>query len=897
MAKGTYGKTLGTIYDPAVGAPLDSRMMVPTFADLTAANTWKVDGGTSTESYAYYGMMVYVGNDPDSSKNGLYVLKASGSGTTTSDAKLESCWERISQTDSKIDTLQTKAITVSGITAQTVEGAFAEVADRLSGAATEGNLEALNTRVSTAETNISTVSSVVDEVSGKVDTNAAAILANTQSISALQKSIGDIVTFSVEVVESLPTTGKDKVLYLVEDASAAAGTYIEYIWVNNAFEQIGSTAIDLSGYALKTEVASVSATAKSEAIASANEYTDDKIAEVNADITSSSELITGLRTDVNAISGKADANATSITGLRTDVNTVSATAKSNSELAAGLRTDVNAVSGKADANAAAILTKAEQSAVDAVVADVQTLGADVATKANADASNIDAADWQSKLGYATATVVNGIDTRLSTAETNIETLSASVKQNAADIATKALDTDLQAVSAVVKQNAADIATKASSASVTELSGKVGDNTAAIATKAAQSDLEALSGIVNTKAAQSTVDTLSATVAGKQDKLTYYSEIVTDDESSAVNIGTGAYNINISGGIVNLNGGTDGIVLESSVDIRGDVSGTAVSKSIPAVASAVDTKLASEKAVATAIENVKSAVSTAYIYKGSKDTFAELPAEGNSVGDVWNVVAAHGNVPAGTNYAWTGEAWDALGGSVDLSVYSTTEQMNTAISTAVDTAVAPITANVDSLSSNKADVDAGNITVATWKSKLGFVTADEVSANQVQVDWNATSGVSSIANKPNIKTGTIEVNMSNVDDTAMETQTVSGIVEYTTGIVTSAKYTIWSPMTYKTLNKITIDPEMFNHAYAYQIELTIVNGFATQHYSCIGDMNKDCNVVKEVINGSDNTSYVSNIGMNDAFNLEITFTNNTSTQGLTGSTIKRCDLLIKPIVVA
>lgn len=57
---------------------------------------------------------------------------------------------------------------------------------------------------------------------------------------------------------------------------------------------------------------------------------------------------------------------------------------------------------------------------------------------------------------------------------------------------------------------------------------------------------------------------------------------------------------------------------------------------------------------------------AYQYRGSVDTYAELPASGMIAGDVYNVVAAHDNYPAGTNYAWNGTAWDPLGGEFDTS---------------------------------------------------------------------------------------------------------------------------------------------------------------------------------------------------------------------------------------
>ena len=67
--------------------------------------------------------------------------------------------------------------------------------------------------------------------------------------------------------------------------------------------------------------------------------------------------------------------------------------------------------------------------------------------------------------------------------------------------------------------------------------------------------------------------------------------------------------------------------------------------------------------------VDAAVVKVYKYKGSKPTYADLPTTGNEEGDVWNVVAAYGNYPAGTNWAWEGEAWDPLGGAIDLSGYA------------------------------------------------------------------------------------------------------------------------------------------------------------------------------------------------------------------------------------
>lgn len=88
-----------------------------------------------------------------------------------------------------------------------------------------------------------------------------------------------------------------------------------------------------------------------------------------------------------------------------------------------------------------------------------------------------------------------------------------------------------------------------------------------------------------------------------------------------------------------------------------------------------------KALKTLVDDLKAPVAAALDYKGTKDTYDALPTEGNKKGDVWNVVAAHGTTPAGTNYAWDGTQWDPLGGTVDLSGYYTKTQVDDAISTA------------------------------------------------------------------------------------------------------------------------------------------------------------------------------------------------------------------------
>ena len=71
----------------------------------------------------------------------------------------------------------------------------------------------------------------------------------------IQQMIEKASSLKKEVVTSLPTTGKDDVIYLVKDDKGKGNNnYLEYLWLNGKYELIGSTQVDLSGYATKNDL-------------------------------------------------------------------------------------------------------------------------------------------------------------------------------------------------------------------------------------------------------------------------------------------------------------------------------------------------------------------------------------------------------------------------------------------------------------------------------------------------------------------------------------------------------------------------------------------------------------------------------------------------------------------
>jgi len=71
--------------------------------------------------------------------------------------------------------------------------------------------------------------------------------------AAITSAIAGVQGISYEVVTTLPATGKAGVIYLISNSGTAPNIYDEYIWTGTAFEKIGTTDVDLSGYQPKMD--------------------------------------------------------------------------------------------------------------------------------------------------------------------------------------------------------------------------------------------------------------------------------------------------------------------------------------------------------------------------------------------------------------------------------------------------------------------------------------------------------------------------------------------------------------------------------------------------------------------------------------------------------------------
>lgn len=179
--------------------------------------------------------------------------------------------------------------------------------------------------------------------------------------------------------------------------------------------------------------------------------------------------------------------------------------------------------------------------------------------------------------------------------------------------------------------------------------------------------------------------------------------------------------------------------------------------------------------------VDSKFTSVYIFKGSVDTIEDLPTEGNVIGDVWNVRKND------TNYAWTSEGWDALGGTADgysqaqADARFVQKEEGKGLSTndytnADKTKVTNLTDYVTGGTGAVTDANAATITLSKKNPVNGSASTDTVVINKATT---TTAGVMSAADKTkldglsNYDDSTITQDITNIKANKLETIEVTG----------------------------------------------------------------------------------------------------------------------------
>lgn len=87
-----------------------------------------------------------------------------------------------------------------------------------------------------------------------VNVDLSAYAKSSDVTKEIASAVSGVTQIDYSVVETLPSTGKKGIIYLVANSDSGNNIYDEYIYINSKFEKLGSREMDLSSYAKKTDI-------------------------------------------------------------------------------------------------------------------------------------------------------------------------------------------------------------------------------------------------------------------------------------------------------------------------------------------------------------------------------------------------------------------------------------------------------------------------------------------------------------------------------------------------------------------------------------------------------------------------------------------------------------------
>lgn len=287
--------SLGVNLNRQLSGPLDISTVFNSQVDLT----YYLTGGTGDKTgvseywaslpatYPYAGQIVALATDAGVS---VLVIKESASGFVTEPISAETAvdGEVITYNADKELTLVGFADAAAGARLQkTATGGVEWVAPGSGGTMTEAEVQEaisnLNRNVTNLGKDLDAVEAIVGKEStgegvastgligrvealeaqdgvlaseiGTLKTELLNVYTKKDTDSAIAEAIAAVDHLSREIVEALPETANENVIYMVHrEDGAGQDVYNEYMYINGAWEIIGDTSVDLTDYAKKEDI-------------------------------------------------------------------------------------------------------------------------------------------------------------------------------------------------------------------------------------------------------------------------------------------------------------------------------------------------------------------------------------------------------------------------------------------------------------------------------------------------------------------------------------------------------------------------------------------------------------------------------------------------------------------
>ena len=131
-----------------------------------------------------------------------------------------------------------------------ITGTLADQTDLNTALSGKADTSSIPTKVSDLTNDIGFITNTVNNLTNYYTSS------NTYTKTEVNNLIGQIDQFKIQVVQTLPVSDIDThTIYLVPKTGSTGDAYNEYLYINNSWELIGSTDIDLTNYVQFTDLA------------------------------------------------------------------------------------------------------------------------------------------------------------------------------------------------------------------------------------------------------------------------------------------------------------------------------------------------------------------------------------------------------------------------------------------------------------------------------------------------------------------------------------------------------------------------------------------------------------------------------------------------------------------
>ena len=153
------------------------------------------------------------------------------------------------------DSSKTVSITVPTNNSQLTNGAGYQTAANVSAAIP---IKSIKVNGSALTPDSGKAVSITVPTSNSQLSNGAGYQTASDVSAAIASALSGVTSISYQTVTTLPATGAAGVIYLVAHSHGDRDSYDEYLWLGSAYEKIGNTDINLSGYVKTTDLGAIS---------------------------------------------------------------------------------------------------------------------------------------------------------------------------------------------------------------------------------------------------------------------------------------------------------------------------------------------------------------------------------------------------------------------------------------------------------------------------------------------------------------------------------------------------------------------------------------------------------------------------------------------------------------